>query len=71
MYLPLVWPVSASKSSCLRAYWPDQAVLNGRWNPPPIVKAVDRFDRFRGGPETGLSRTTNLGLTLPAQFQDS
>ncbi len=22
----------------LRAYWPDQAVLNGRWNPPPIVK---------------------------------
>jgi hypothetical protein len=22
----------------LRAYWPDQAILNGRWNPPPIVK---------------------------------
>ena len=22
----------------LRAYWPNQAVLNGRWNPPPIVK---------------------------------
>jgi hypothetical protein len=22
----------------LRAYWPDQAVLNGTWNPPPIVK---------------------------------
>ncbi|MBV9502719.1 MAG: DUF1254 domain-containing protein [Acidobacteriaceae bacterium] len=22
----------------LRAYWPDQAILNGTWNPPPIVK---------------------------------
>lgn len=22
----------------LRAYWPDQAVLNGTWNPPPIMK---------------------------------
>jgi hypothetical protein len=22
----------------LRMYWPDQAVLNGHWNPPPIVK---------------------------------
>jgi hypothetical protein len=22
----------------LRAYWPDRAILNGRWNPPPIVK---------------------------------
>jgi hypothetical protein len=22
----------------LRAYWPDQAALNGTWNPPPIVK---------------------------------
>ena len=22
----------------LRAYWPDEAILDGRWNPPPIIK---------------------------------
>lgn len=61
MYLSLVCPVAASKSSRLRAYWPDQAVLNGRWNPPADCEAVAFVDPSCAGPETGLSQATNLG----------
>lgn len=31
-------PASGQFILFLRVYWPDAAVLNGTWNPPPIVK---------------------------------
>jgi hypothetical protein len=32
-------PAGDEFSLYLRAYWPEQAILNGSWTPPPVLKS--------------------------------
>jgi hypothetical protein len=63
---------SGNFSIWLRAYWPDQAVLDGTWKPPVISRTVARPSRARRHLETtGDQSHSPMILSCPGRYTRS